>query len=165
MGGALPTWRRDESAMDEAESLLLEVEAMEETLNALKRMQAERHESDTRWLESMMTTVQQKLVERAQQRAHAGLPPGPSVLGSHLLQRMRASLATGASLGNTNGGGVIGNLPLQSLQAVLNSLSGGAASDLSVGGGAYPLGSNVGQGVLGGGGIENGHLRRESGSM
>lgn len=165
VSGAPSTWRREESAVDEAESLLMEVEAIEETLDALKRMQAERHESDTRWLESMMTTVQQKLVERTQERAHAGLPPGPSVLGSHLLQRMRASLAAGASLGNVNGGGVIGNLPLQSLQAVLNSLSGGVAGDLSVGGGVYALGNSVGQGVLGGGGFENGHLRREGGSM
>ena len=55
-GGGMMSLSAHDAA--EAQSLLGEIERLEEAIDALKRMQAERHTTDSRWLEEMMRTVQ-----------------------------------------------------------------------------------------------------------
>ena len=63
----------------EAQSLLGEIERLEEAIDALKRMQAERHTTDSRWLEEMMRTVQ---VSKAAKGTHA--PPAKQQARQHM---------------------------------------------------------------------------------
>ena len=68
-GGGMMSLSAHDAA--EAQSLLGEIERLEEAIDALKRMQAERHTTDSRWLEEMMRTVQ--VSKAASKTAHA--PP------------------------------------------------------------------------------------------
>ena len=97
------------SSAEEAAELMGEVESLEESIDALKRMQAERHVTDARWLEEMMISVQHRILDRGNLQpsglsAGGGAPPGTPGHASHAFMHHPASAAGGGSVGAGAGG-------------------------------------------------------------
>ena len=79
---------------DEMRNLVREIDTLEDSVATLRSMQADRKASDTRWLEGMMRSVQQALIERAHSRAHSRVAAAAT---SHRWADVRRSKRTSPS--------------------------------------------------------------------
>ena len=93
LGGTPGSGTIGQTSADAVAELLSEVETLEETINALKRMQNERHSTDARWLEEMMYTVQQTILDRTASRPSASAASMGSTVSSSTERPTRSTIA------------------------------------------------------------------------
>jgi hypothetical protein len=93
LGGTPGSGTIGQTSADAVAELLSEVETLEETINALKRMQNERHSTDARWLEEMMYTVQQTILDRTASRPPASAASMGSTVNSSTERPTRSTIA------------------------------------------------------------------------